>query len=307
MLIQVSSKTEIAKCQSIMKKALINSLPDKGLYTIGYHSGSIDSQIYSDSEIWFSPNITHTDEKKYWNGFGLSKNLSKTKSNSITVEINILHGEANNRIAGAFVKDDKTGDIYLTHSGKVGGGRKGIGKNSFIKWYKAPTKTITTEGNKTKQVIVITNINSTNFVKDLATFIKNVDTFKIIAAAGEINEATILSDKELKEKALSNNSKKRPKKSKTTSTVYDRNKFISEYAKRRAKGKCQLCIKKAPFKNKSGQPYLESHHIIWLSKGGKDTIENTVALCPNCHKKMHIINSKSDIKKLINAAKSPNE
>ena len=35
---------------------------------------------------------------------------------------------------------------------------------------------------------------------------------------------------------------------------------------------------------------METHHIEWLSKGGSDTIDNTVALCPNCHKKMHILN-----------------
>lgn len=54
----------------------------------------------------------------------------------------------------------------------------------------------------------------------------------------------------------------------------------------------------APFKNKQNEPYLETHHIEWLSQGGDDTIENTVALCPNCHKKMHIVDDPRDIKKL---------
>ncbi|WP_462180198.1 HNH endonuclease [Pseudoalteromonas gelatinilytica] len=69
-------------------------------------------------------------------------------------------------------------------------------------------------------------------------------------------------------------------------------------AKRLAKGFCMLCDQPAPFKNKSGEPYLEVHHIVWLSKGGEDTIANTVALCPNCHRKMHIQNDQKDIKKL---------
>ena len=307
MLKQIISKSQISKCQNIMKKTLINSLPNSDIYTIGYHSGSIESRIYSGREIWFSPNISHTEDKKYWNGFGLSENLSKTKSNSITVEINILQNGSNDMIAGAFVKNIETGRIYLTHSGKVGGGRKGIGKNAFIKWYKKPTQSISVGNKKTKQVIIISELNSKSFTKDLSEFIKNVAKFKIIAAAGEINEATMLSDKELEEKALNSQSKKKPKKSKGTTTVYDRNPYIAELAKRKAKGKCQLCDNKAPFKNKSGQPYLETHHIIWLSKGGKDTTENTVALCPNCHKKMHIINSNSDVNKLIHAAKSPNK
>ncbi|GAA0237082.1 HNH endonuclease [Metaclostridioides mangenotii] len=48
--------------------------------------------------------------------------------------------------------------------------------------------------------------------------------------------------------------------------------------------------------------YLEVqvHHIIWLSKGGNDDIDNTVALCPNCHKKMHILNLDKDLEHLSN-------
>ncbi|WP_410175443.1 HNH endonuclease [Plesiomonas shigelloides] len=30
---------------------------------------------------------------------------------------------------------------------------------------------------------------------------------------------------------------------------------------------------------------METHHIVWLSKGEEETITNTVAVCPNCHKK----------------------
>lgn len=81
-----------------------------------------------------------------------------------------------------------------------------------------------------------------------------------------------------------------------SSNVYIRNQDIAEYTKRRAKGVCQLCGQQAPFNDKNGNPYLECHHIIWLSKGGSDSIDNTVALCPNCHKKMHIIADEKDVK-----------
>lgn len=63
--------------------------------------------------------------------------------------------------------------------------------------------------------------------------------------------------------------------------TYDRNPYVSAAAKRRANGKCQLCGKSAPFLDPHGQPYLETHHIIWLSRGGPDTLDNTVALCRN--------------------------
>ena len=84
--------------------------------------------------------------------------------------------------------------------------------------------------------------------------------------------------------------------------TYDRDPYVSEYAKRRAKGKCQLCGCPAPFQNRQGDPYLETHHIVWLARGGEDTIYNTVALCPNCHKKMHILDLPTDVHKLTQAA-----
>lgn len=84
-----------------------------------------------------------------------------------------------------------------------------------------------------------------------------------------------------------------------TTTAYMRNRYVSEYAKQRANGVCQLCGLPAPFVDRDGKPYLESHHIIWLSDGGDDSTKNTVALCPNCHRKMHILNLDSDIEKLL--------
>jgi len=84
----------------------------------------------------------------------------------------------------------------------------------------------------------------------------------------------------------------------TTSTSYQRNPAVKAYTLKRADGVCELCEQDAPFKNKSGKPYLEVHHIKQLADDGYDNIENTVALCPNCHKKMHYLGLESDIKKL---------
>ncbi|OXM85810.1 HNH endonuclease [Paenibacillus rigui] len=88
-----------------------------------------------------------------------------------------------------------------------------------------------------------------------------------------------------------------------TVTTYDRDPYVTEYAKRRANGKCQLCEQPAPFKNKKNEPYLETHHVQWLARGGEDSIENTVALCPNCHKKMHVLDLPTDVAKLTSKAR----
>jgi 5-methylcytosine-specific restriction endonuclease McrA len=95
----------------------------------------------------------------------------------------------------------------------------------------------------------------------------------------------------------------KPKTYSTEISQIRRNPYISEYAKKRAKGICQLCGNPAPFSKADGEPYLESHHIVWLSKGGEDSPNNSVALCPNCHRKMHVLNDPLDVQILMDRNK----
>lgn len=81
-------------------------------------------------------------------------------------------------------------------------------------------------------------------------------------------------------------------------TYRERNPHVAEYTKKRTNGICDLCGNKAPFNDKLGFPYLEEHHVITLADGGPDDIYNTVAICPNCHRKMHVLQRKRDMDKL---------
>jgi 5-methylcytosine-specific restriction protein A len=96
-----------------------------------------------------------------------------------------------------------------------------------------------------------------------------------------------------------------PKKAtqKIVSDRYIRDHYVSEFVRRRANGRCQLCGNTAPFMDRMGRPYLEIHHIKWLSKGGRDGIDNAAALCPNCHRKMHILDLESDREYLLERVK----
>lgn len=56
----------------------------------------------------------------------------------------------------------------------------------------------------------------------------------------------------------------------------------------RANGICERCKQKAPFvRKKDNTPYLEVHHKQQLSEGGDDSVENAIAVCPNCHRELH--------------------
>lgn len=54
-----------------------------------------------------------------------------------------------------------------------------------------------------------------------------------------------------------------------------------------ATGNCECCNQPAPFNGADGSPFLEVHHVRHLADGGSDTVENAVALCPNCHRELH--------------------
>ncbi len=70
--------------------------------------------------------------------------------------------------------------------------------------------------------------------------------------------------------------------------IYKRNPDVVAEALFQAKGICQGCNKAAPFNRKTDStPYLEVHHIKPLSAGGPDSMDNVIALCPNCHRQQH--------------------
>jgi 5-methylcytosine-specific restriction protein A len=47
------------------------------------------------------------------------------------------------------------------------------------------------------------------------------------------------------------------------------------------------CNAPAPFQRLDGTPYLEPHHLRRLSDGGPDHPAHVIALCPNCHRRVH--------------------
>lgn len=67
-----------------------------------------------------------------------------------------------------------------------------------------------------------------------------------------------------------------------TTRRIQRNPIVRKYVKMRANGYCELCGKRAPFEYR-GEPYLEYDHLIPVSQGGKESIDNIAALCPNCN------------------------
>lgn len=79
----------------------------------------------------------------------------------------------------------------------------------------------------------------------------------------------------------------KPEQQATTAYSYCRDPAVCAYVLDRAKGLCEACGMPAPFTKADGEPFLEVHHVVHLAEGGPDTIDNAIASCPNCHRRLH--------------------
>lgn len=66
-----------------------------------------------------------------------------------------------------------------------------------------------------------------------------------------------------------------------------------------ANGRCEVCEQPAPFAREDGGPYLEVHHVRPLAEGGPDTVDNAVASCPNCHRRLHYAEDRLSVRAAI--------
>lgn len=86
-----------------------------------------------------------------------------------------------------------------------------------------------------------------------------------------------------------------PERREVSGSTLIRDRAVRKAVLDRALGLCEYC-KTPGFRTHSGQIYLETHHVIPLSEGGRDRASNVIALCPNDHRKAHHGAKKDEIR-----------
>ena len=87
-----------------------------------------------------------------------------------------------------------------------------------------------------------------------------------------------------------------PAQSAAVSSRFCRSPAVVAYVMAESGGKCECCAQPAPFLTSAGVPFLEVHHVKPLAEGGPDTVDNAVAICPNCHRACHHAADKASIR-----------
>jgi hypothetical protein len=132
------------------------------------------------------PSIKEGVRHRFWNCFGIENPVERQMLN-ITVEINPPHEGENRRLAGMFIRDNEN-RIYLAHTGRVGGGRSGIGLNEFRRYLgDPPWQEILTQGGR-QLAVILGPIDAPDFPSQLSNFVHNVARFKKRA---DKNSATV--------------------------------------------------------------------------------------------------------------------
>jgi len=146
--------------------------------TVGWQGGRGTYPVYWNPRLRFWTLMRVPREgARYWCCFGV-KDATKHRSFSITGQLNPTIKGYNRRAAGAFVRDSQ-GRIYVAHSGKIGGGRSGIGKSAFVAAYRGKNwQTVIWPDKKETETIVIGRIDGAHLQGHIANFIREIDRFK---------------------------------------------------------------------------------------------------------------------------------
>lgn len=175
MLKIVEDKITIAKSYQILTRKLRELVNEELLVKVGHKGASFKRPLswINKYDFWY---FAKKGGYKHWNPFGVGR-PKKAGDNNITCVINFLVKGIDRRIGGAFAEDD-IGNIYLVHRGKIGGGKKGIGKKLFFEKYPKKNLVTVTDGDRTSKVALIGKLNSPNLVKQIAQFVHKVESIK---------------------------------------------------------------------------------------------------------------------------------
>jgi 5-methylcytosine-specific restriction protein A len=306
MLVAIEKRSEVQKVQDTFLKRIHDELNQSGQYTVGYPGGNRQLELHHNESLWFAHRLIEEEGTitRHWNIFGHAASLDPTKSNNIIAQLNFPLKGRTKQVQGIIAKDVK-GQVCLLHRGRPGGGGKGLTRDAFLDWTSRELVQVQFKSGEIDDALLICKLDSSSLANDLLSFIDEFDTLKKYLKSGQQDPSDFLTLAQLRKRARSNvNGNKKTKATTQSIEVRERCENVKAIALKHANGTCQLCDRPAPFKKTNGTPFLEVHHIKWLSKDGPDSEENVIGLCPNCHKKMHILDEKSDVDKLTKRALS---
>jgi hypothetical protein len=155
-------------------RALRSHVTGRIAVKIGHPGESFRARVFWAERLglWYHAGAASGD--RYLNAFGIGM-PSAGSAVSSTIEINIPKSGLDRKIGGAFARDEG-GRVFLVHRGKIGG-RRGVGKFLFESRYRGVWSEVE-DGDARSAVVVIGDLQSRLFVRQLALFVRKVEAIK---------------------------------------------------------------------------------------------------------------------------------
>jgi len=184
----VESRQEIAKAQRKLEATVKRKFTRRIEKNIGYPGGTtFGAKVSTDDHYWFWSS-DHKDAKipnpRRLNWFGL---FQVDGDLQISVEINTAYEGRNDQVAGFFARDSRTGSVYLLHSGRIGGGRKGVGKTALLAWSNQRLVDVVDSSGGVREGVLVMPVEGTGAIRSATRYIDSIASFKQAVRAGAVD------------------------------------------------------------------------------------------------------------------------
>lgn len=178
MLKVIADQPTIKRCTRYFLRQFKPFIDEKIKVKLGHQGASLPAKVLWSKKlgIWLASHAVN--EVRYWNAFGGGKPRPGNVVPIIT-EINFPFNGIDRKTGGAFARDP-WGNVFVIHRGKIGGGKKGVGKSFFENNYRG-IWSFMEDGNDITQVAVIGALNSPHLAWQTAHFVKKVEMLKSAA------------------------------------------------------------------------------------------------------------------------------
>lgn len=167
----ITNEQEIHAAQQQLQERIRGEGRPLGRYRIGNRrgQGEVDVCYVERLGLWHT---TERIDNRWTNGFGL-EDPATVPMLTVVAWINAAFDGSRRTGAGAFFRD-ADGHTWIAHSGRLGGGKKGVGRTAFLDGFSGAVQSV--EG---CDYVVIGRIDAADFLDQLAAFVRAVQAFKI--------------------------------------------------------------------------------------------------------------------------------
>ncbi|MFW6854901.1 hypothetical protein ACODYM_26775 [Burkholderia gladioli] len=184
----LEAKTEVATAQRKLETTFLRDFPRRAVKNIGYPGGTtFDAKVFNNGRYWFwsaDHNDANAPNPRRLNWFGL---FEEDGGLQISVEINTAYESRNDQVAGFFARDNDTGTIYLLHSGRVGGGTKGVSKSSLLAWSNQPLIEVVDSSGGIRDGVLVMPVEGLGASRSAIRYIDTIARFKQAVRDGDID------------------------------------------------------------------------------------------------------------------------